>query len=138
MDTDKERQFNARYSKRGSDAPDFDDLLGTVMDDTKEWVEGQIAYSKLSGSEKLGKLSGELVVGLILALFICGMLFMCSVALALWLGHVFNSVALGFLSTAGIFLLLGLISYFLFGTWIRNYITLSIINTIHEKDPTIP
>ncbi len=59
---------------------------------------------------------------------------LCSVALAIWLGQIMNSLALGFLSAAGVFIVLAAVVYFLFGPAIRNFITLSIINTIHEKD----
>lgn len=134
MPEQKETEFKERYSAKGDATPGIDDVLGTVLDDSKEWLEAQVAYSKLAVSETLGKLSGALILGFVMALFITGGLLMCSIALALWLGQLMNSLALGFLSTAGIFIVLAAVVYFLFGPAIRNVITLSIINTIHEKD----
>ena len=134
MPEQKETEFKERYSANGDATPGIDDVLGTVLDDSKEWLDAQVAYSKLAGSETLGKLSGALILGFVMALFITGGLLMCSIALAIWLGQLMNSLVLGFLSTAGIFILLAATVYFLFGPVIRNFITLSFINTIHEKD----
>lgn len=135
MPEQKETEFSERYSEYGGDVtPGIDDVVGTVLDDSKEWLDAHVAYSTLVGSERLGKLSGTLVIGFVMALFIvCGLL-MCSVALAIWFGQIMNSPALGFLCTAGILILLAALVYFVLGSAIRNSITLSIINTIHEKD----
>jgi len=135
MPEQKETEFSKRYSAHDGDTtPGIDDVVGTVLDDSKEWLDAHVAYSKLVASERLGKLSGTLVIGFIMALFVvCGIL-MGSVALALWLGQVLNSPALGFLSTAGILIAMAAIVYFVLGSAIRTSITLSIINTIHEKD----
>ena len=106
MPEQKETEFKERYSANGDATPGIDDVLGTVLDDSKEWLDAQVAYSKLAGSETLGKLSGALILGFVMALFITGGLLMCSIALAIWLGQLMNSLVLGFLSTAGIFILL--------------------------------
>lgn len=129
---DKDRY--ARFIRPGEDNPDMGLFMDAVVEDGKGWVEAQKSYATLAGSEKLGKLSGTLLVAVVSTLFVAAILVMCSIALALWLGGVMGNLALGFLSVAGIYLLLTLVFYLIWRHMLRDRITLSIINAAYERD----
>lgn len=131
--TDKDPRYE-RFTRPGEDNPDLGLFMDSVVDDGKGWLEAQKAYGILLGSEKLGKLSGTLLVAVVSSLFIAAVLVMSSVALAIWLGRMMGDMALGFLSVAGIFLLLTIVFYLIWRHMLRDRITLSIINAAYEKD----
>lgn len=124
----------ARFTRPGEENPDLGLFMDAVVEDGKGWLEAQKAYGILVGSEKLGRLSGTLLVAVVSALFIGAVLVMCSVALAIWLGRMLGDMALGFLTVAGIFLLLTIIFYLIWRHMLRDRITLAIINAAYEKD----
>lgn len=124
----------ARFIRPGEDNPDLGMFMDAVVEDGKGWVDAQKAYGILLGSEKLGRLSGTLLVAVVSALFIAAVLVMSSVALAIWLGRVMGDLALGFLVVAGIYLLLTIVFYLIWRHMLRDRITLSIINAAYEKD----
>ena len=131
--TDKDSRYE-RFTRPGEENPDLGLFMDAVVDDGKGWLEAQKAYGILLGSEKLGKLSGTLLVAVVSSLFIAAVLVMSSVALAIWLGRMMGDMALGFLSVAGIFLLLTIVFYLIWRHMLRDRITLSIINAAYEKD----
>jgi hypothetical protein len=131
--TDKDPRYE-RFTRPGEENPDLGLFMDAVVDDGKGWLEAQKAYGILLGSEKLGKLSGTLLVAVVSSLFIAAVLVMSSVALAIWLGRMMGDMALGFLSVAGIFLLLTIVFYLIWRHMLRDRITLSIINAAYEKD----
>lgn len=131
--TDKDPRYE-RFTRPGEEDPDLGLFMDAVVEDGKGWLEAQKAYGILLGSEKLGKLSGTLLVAVVSALFIAAVLVMSSVALAIWLGRMMGDMALGFLSVAGIFLLLTVVFYLIWRHMLRDRITLSIINAAYEKD----
>lgn len=124
----------ARFIRTGEDNPDLGMFMDAVVEDGKGWMEAQKAYGILVGSEKLGRLSGTLLVAVVSALFIAAVLVMSSVALAIWLGRLMGDLALGFLTVAGIYLLLTVVFYLIWRHMLRDRITLSIINAAYEKD----
>lgn len=134
MATSEETGHYARFTRPGEDNPDLGLFMDAVMEDGKGWLEAQKQYATLAGSEKLGRLSGTLLVSVVSALFIGAVLFMASIALAIWLGRVIGDMALGFLSVAGIFLLLAIIFYLVWRHVLRDRITLAVVNAVHEKD----
>ncbi|MBX2973134.1 MAG: hypothetical protein KF797_08525 [Flavobacteriales bacterium] len=132
-DKDQDERY-ARFIRPGEDNPDLGVFMDAVVEDGKGWLEAQKQYATLAGSEKLGRLSGTLLVAVVSALFVGAVLFMGSIALAIWLGRVIGDMALGFLAVAGIFLLLTIIFYLIWRHILRDRITLSIINAAYEKD----
>lgn len=131
--TDKDPRYE-RFTRPGEENPDLGLFMDAVVEDGKGWLEAQKAYGILLGSEKLGKLSGTLLVAVVSSLFIAAVLVMSSVALAIWLGRMMGDMALGFLSVAGIFLLLTVAFYLIWRHMLRDRITLAIINAAYEKD----
>lgn len=132
-DQQQEERY-ARFTRPGEEEPDLGVFMDAVVEDGKGWLEAQKNYGILFGSEKLGKLSGTLLVAVVSALFIGAVLVMSSVALAMWLGRIMGDLALGFLAVAGIYLLLTVIFYFIWRHILRDRITLAIINAAYEKD----
>ncbi|MBC7652580.1 MAG: hypothetical protein H7101_12620 [Deinococcales bacterium] len=73
------------------------------------------------------------IVFLFISLFILLFLLFAAIALALWLGNIFENTALGFITTGGIFFVFGIICILL-----REKIVLpikdAIVNLIYDKD----
>jgi hypothetical protein len=132
-ETDKAPRYE-RFTRPGEEDPDLGLFMDAVVDDGKGWLEAQKSYGILVGSEKLGRLSGTLLVAVVSSLFIGAVLVMSSIALAIWLGRLLGDMALGFLSVAGIFLLLTVAFYLIWRNVLRDRITLSIINAAYEKE----
>lgn len=123
-----------RFIRPGEEDPDLGVFMDAVVEDGKGWIEAQKNYAILLGSEKVGKLSGTLLVVVVSALFVAAILMMCSIALAIWLGRLMGDLALGFLAVAGIYLVLTIGFYLIWRHMLRDRITLSIINAAYEKD----
>lgn len=130
----EQQERYARFIRPGEDNPDLGLFMDAVVEDGKGWLEAQKNYGILLGSETVGKLSGTLLVAVVSALFIAAVLVMSSIALAIWLGRVMGDLALGFISVAGIYLLLTIVFYLIWRHMLRDRITLSIINAAYEKD----
>lgn len=109
-------------------------FLDAVIEDGQGWLDAQKRYVTLAGGEKLGRLTGALLIAVVSALFITAVLFMAGIALAIWLGRVFGDLALGFLAVAGILMVLGVLFYVVWKHSLRDRITLTIVNAVHEKD----
>ena len=60
-------------------------------------------------------------------------LILLSVALGIAFGNWFNDMALGFVAAAGVYILLGVLFMVIWNTTLKDKLTLSIINAIHEK-----
>lgn len=127
-------QRYARFIRPGEDNPDLGSFMDAVVEDGQGWLEAQKQYAMLAGSEKLGKLSGTLLVAVVSALFIAAVLAMCSIALAIWLGRLMGDLALGFLAVGGLYLLLTIVFYMIWRHMLRDRITLSIVNAAYERD----
>ena len=109
-----------------------DDMHNSFYDlkeDVKEYVENRITLTKLHVVESLSKLSAGFAVKLgVLYLLFFALIFI-SLALAFFLGSLFESNTLGFTLVALVYLLLALIFYGMRHKWvekpiIKNYINL--------------
>jgi hypothetical protein len=129
---DKERY--ARYTRADGEAPELGLLIEALIDDLKGYLEAQQRLVTLQASEKAGRLVAILLLALVVTVLVGGVLVMLSVALALWLGEVFGDIALGFLATGGIHLLLTLLFYLLWKSALRERIILAVVNAVHETD----
>lgn len=82
-----------------------------IQDHTKEYIESTVAYYKLWGF-KVAMKSTTLAVKVILILFfLVIVLLFSSVAVALYLGILFNSYPFGFLCVAAFYLILALLVF---------------------------
>ncbi len=85
----------------------------------KEYVDVRLDAVKLSVAEKTSAVVANVVAGLVVAVLLVFFLLFGSIALALLLGHWMGAWWLGFLTVAGLYLLLGLITWLARGRLIR-------------------
>jgi ABC-type bacteriocin/lantibiotic exporter with double-glycine peptidase domain len=98
----------------------FKENIDSAQEFTKEYVEKNVAYYKL-WFFKVAMQSTTLLLRLLqLALFILIFLVFCSFAFALFIGELLHSLALGFLITGILFLLLGLLIYRLLPKFVES------------------
>ncbi|MEZ4739411.1 MAG: phage holin family protein [Flavobacteriales bacterium] len=110
-------------------------FLDQVTNDAKGWVQAQKEYTILIASERFGRMSGSLVGMIVLMVFLAGALFMCTAALALYLGQVLGSIPLGFVCVGGLYLLLAGLFHLFGRRKIQDLVTLTIINSSRDEDP---
>lgn len=75
----------------------------------KEYIDTQLKLLKLKALAKGSRIIGSLVLDIVKIVFVLFIFFFLSLALGFYLGVVLNSYALGFLSSAVIFLLIVLL-----------------------------
>lgn len=106
--------------------PSEESKFKTIPDHVKDYINTQINYYRLTAIEVLAKTASSAAVGVFVALFGYLFLLFVSVALAILLGGLFNNIFLGFLTVAGIYLVLAVLVIILK----RKLITTPLINTI--------
>ncbi|MBS1546584.1 MAG: phage holin family protein [Bacteroidetes bacterium] len=111
---------------------DMGDLLSSALDDGKAYFAAQADYYKLQASGQVGKAAGSLASLLIVSVLAMLVVLCASVALALWLGMLVSSMALGFLIVAGVYLLALLLFLVAGGGALRKSITLKVINSLYH------
>ncbi len=121
----------ARYTDPGTGKPDLGLFVEAVAADAKAYFEAQKELTTLAIGEKLGRFVAVLLAAVVLILVLSAAFLMGSVALSLWLGGMLGSVMLGFLSVAGIYVVLGGLFYLLWRTMLRDKVTLAVIQAIH-------
>ncbi len=124
----------ARYTATEGNGPELGLLVDALLEDAKGYFEAQRDLVGLQASEKAGRAVAMVVLSLVVAVLLGGVLVMLSVALALWLGDLLGDLALGFLATGGIHLLLTGLFYLLWRTALREKIILAIIHAAYGKD----
>jgi len=84
-------------------------VIDEIKFQTKEYVDASLTYYKLLIIKNITKfISGIITLFLILFFSILILVFL-SIAFSIYLGQVFNSIPLGFIAVAGLYLLLLLI-----------------------------
>ncbi len=122
-----------RYIRINEDRPDLGVYMDAVKEDAIALAEAEKDLAILTASEKAGEIAGKIgvgVVGVVIGMFVLGLL---SVALGIAFGNWFNDMALGFVAAAGVYVLLGVIFMVIWNSTLKDKVTLSIINAIHEK-----
>lgn len=83
--------------------------LRDITDDVKEYVNLRMQLMRLNVTEKIsGALANFIAAGAAIILLIIFFVF-ASIGLAYWVGSLLENTALGFISVAGIYLLLAII-----------------------------
>jgi hypothetical protein len=129
----EEQERYARYTREGGEGPELGLLVEALVEDAKAWFEAQRDLTTLSASEKGGRVVSILLMVLVVAVLLGGVLVLLSVAMAIWLGGLLGGLALGFLVTGGIHLLLAGLFYLVWKAVLRDRIVLAIINAAHGK-----
>lgn len=99
----------------------------------KEYVDTRLDAVKLSVAEKVSALLANVLAGMVVALVFVCFVFFGSIALALLLGSWLGAWWLGFLIVAGIYLLLGLITWLARGRLIRIPIMNALIRQLFNR-----
>lgn len=111
--------------------------LGEEINDWREYISDYLSAEaelfKLRLVDKLTVLYTGVVTNVIIIGFLTMMLLFASVALALWLGDVLNSLPLGFFCVSGIYLLLMLVFLALRRPLVEKPIIKTLIKFVFEK-----
>lgn len=99
----------------------------------KEYVDTRLDTVKLSVAEKTSAVLANVLAGMVVALVFVCFIFFGSIALALLLGSWLGAWWLGFLIVAGIYLLLGLITWLARGRLIRLPIMNAMIRQLFNR-----
>jgi uncharacterized membrane protein YqjE len=113
--------------------PDIGNFLNAVSADAVAYVEARRRLFTLNASEKAGRLAGKFLLAVVVFLITIAVFVMAGLALALYMGRWLGDNALGFLATAGIFVVLALLFYLFWRLVLRDRITLSVINAVHAE-----
>ena len=121
----------------GSDpveSADVGDFLEAAVTEGKAYYTAQKEYLTLYSYQKVGKAAGGMFSGLLSAVAFLMFLLFGSVALAIWLGSLMNSLMLGFLAVGGLYLLSFVIVHFLARDAIRGSFMLNVINSFYDDE----
>lgn len=99
----------------------------------KDYVDTRLDSVKLSVAEKTSAVLANVLAGMVVALVFVCFVFFGSIALALLLGSWLGAWWLGFLIVAGIYLLLGLITWLARGRLIRLPIMNAMIRQMFNR-----
>jgi hypothetical protein len=105
-----------------------------LFGDVKDYIDTRLELSKLQAVEQGSKLASAATVGFLLLIFFGLIIFFASTAFAYYLGQKLGDIALGFLSVAGIYLVLALILFAGRKSWIGNPMTNLFIRKMLNKD----
>ena len=120
-----------------SDPHDHTDLelyLDSAIREAKALVAAEKKAVLLLAYEKIGKAAGSTLVWVIAGTAVLLCLLFASAALAIYLGVLLNSPALGFLLVGGLYLLIFLIVHFLLRRGLRDSTMLSVINSFYDEN----
>lgn len=99
----------------------------------KDLWKSQTAYFRLSLYRTLGRIMGKVLVMLLVAVLGLFTVVFLSIALALWLGQLWQSLTLGFLAISGLWLILTLCLGVFLGKAIRNKVVLRVVNSLYRS-----
>ncbi len=77
-----------------------------VKEEFKNYIDNEIEYRKLTIVEKLSRVSVSIISNIIVLYFLLLILLFSSIAAGFYLGDILNSVSLGFIIIAGLYLLI--------------------------------
>lgn len=122
------------HTANPADHNELGEYFDSLRAQAKDYVNTEKKVLTLFIYEKIGKAVGGLVGIVISAIAVILFLVFGSVALALYLGSLLASVALGFLIVAGLYLLVFIIVHFMAHKAIRNSTMLNVINSFYDEN----
>jgi hypothetical protein len=99
-----------------------------------EYFDARLKLIKLETFEKIAKVTAVLFSSLVVALLGFFLLFFLSMSLGFFLGKVFDSMALGFLSVTGLYLILFMLVLFMKKDLMENFLIERIIGELTKKE----
>ncbi|MDO9257794.1 MAG: phage holin family protein [Bacteroidales bacterium] len=99
-----------------------------------EYFDARLKLIKLETFEKIAKVTAVLFSSLVVALLGFFLLFFLSMSLGFFLGKIFDSMALGFLSVTGLYLILFMLVLFMKKDLMENFLIERIIGELTKKE----
>jgi len=99
-----------------------------------EYFDARLKLIKLETFEKIAKVTAVLFSSLVVALLGFFLLFFLSMSLGFYLGKVFDSLALGFLTVTGLYLILFLLVMFMKKDLLEEFLIERIIGELTKKE----
>ncbi len=99
-----------------------------------EYFDARLKLLKLETFEKIAKVTAVLFSSLVVALLAFFLLFFLSMSLGFYLGKIFDSMALGFLSVTGLYLILFMLVLFMKKDLMENFLIERIIGELTKKE----
>ncbi len=124
---------NLSMTKREKDTEALFQSAGETFTYLREYLQLQLDLLRLDLAERIAKVASALVSVLVLMIFALIGLFMTTIALALFLGQIWGSYALGFLSIAGFYFLLVAVLYAFKERLITNPILGSLLRAFFQN-----
>lgn len=128
-------QYNGNregHAAFANEDPDIGEFLDSAISEGKAYFDAQRDFMELQAYEQVGKAAGGMFSALLSALMILMFLLFASVALALGLGTMMGSLALGFLVVGAIYLLAFVVIHFIVRTSIRDSLMLNVVNSFYD------
>lgn len=112
------------------------DKIITLFEQLKTYLELRAEHLRLTAGEHIVKLLGAFILRIVIVWVIFFFLLFCGLAFAYWFWGVTGHLALGFLITAGLYVLLGLLIYVFRKPLIFNPLTrvYFMINGLDDKN----
>jgi hypothetical protein len=111
---------------------DIGDFVDSLVAETKEYITVQRELLAMNAYQRVARSAGGLLSGLLAAVLVFGVLAFCSVALAIWLGTLLHSMALGFLAVGGLYLVVFVAFWSIWRNGMKDRFTLNIINSFYD------
>lgn len=111
---------------------DFGELVDSLVTGTREYLHTERDLLAMNVQQRVAVLTGGLLSGVLVAVLGLGVLVFCNLALAIWLGGLLASMALGFLVVGGIYFLVFLAFWFIWRGGMKDRFTLNIINSFYD------
>jgi len=99
-----------------------------------EYFDARLKLIKLETFEKIAKVTAVLFSSLVVALLAFFLLFFLSMSLGFYLGKVFDSLALGFLSVTGLYLILFILVLLMKKDLLEEFLIERIIGELTKKE----
>jgi len=99
-----------------------------------EYFDARLKLIKLETFEKIAKVTAVLFSSLVVALLGFFLLFFLSMSLGFYLGKVFDSLALGFLTVTGLYLILFVLVMFMKKDLLEEFLIERIIGELTKKE----
>lgn len=126
------RKDNGAATPDPYEIADIGDFLASASTSAKAYLEAEREFLLLTGYQQVAKLLGNLLITLLAGLMITGALLFSSIALAIWLGTLVASTALGFVIVGGIYLVAFLAFWFIWRVGMKQQFALGIINSFYD------
>ena len=109
------------------------DNLRRLNENIRSFAKSSAEYYKLDLFNKSMKGATSMVNGLLMGLFFLTAFWLLSLALAIWIGSALDSLSSGFFIMGGIYIVLMLLVYFVFGKMIEKFMLVKFSRMYFEK-----